>query len=487
MNEQRNHIGAGAKWSILDNLAQQVLSFLVFMVLARFVAPQDFGLIAIAHVIVTFVRQTVFDAIAHPVARAQAPSDALYSWAFSMCVLAALAMSSLMLAGAGVVSRFYAHPELVRVLSWMSLVVLATGTAAVFEARLARRMEFRPLAIRSIVSVTIGGAVGIMLALRGAGVMALVAQQVVTSCLALTLLVAQAHWVPQLTLRNHAFKEFLPESLRVSITGLFNFLASQGDTVLVSIFLGSYATGIYNFAKRLTSAVYQVIGSSLLKLAIPAFADAGKNPDALRDAYVRILGTTIFLMAPLLVGMSILAIPTITLLFGVVWVKAAPIVALLSIFYILLAANQINDFLMFATGSRTVPMQRGLVQTVLLLLLGWMLSGLGLGLAGTSAGFVLAGALVWPWPQRLANNRMHLGFFKLFSILKSPLLSATVMAVFLLIVNQYAPMTLVSLGGMVISGGVVFLITHLLIIKIWPSSYDGFKELLHRGHAAAPR
>ncbi|SDP79368.1 Membrane protein involved in the export of O-antigen and teichoic acid [Rhodoferax sp. OV413] len=467
---------------MLDNLAQQVLSFLVFMVLARFVAPQEFGLIAIAHVIVTFVRQTVFDAISHPVARAESTSDTLYSWAFSVCVLAALCMSILMLAGAGFVSRFYAHPELVQVLSWMSLVVLATGTASVYEARLVRRMEFRPLAIRSIVSVTIGGTVGIVLAFRGAGVMALVAQQVVTSCLALALLVAQARWIPQIALRNLAFKEFLPEASRVSMTGLFNFLASQGDTVLVSIFLGSYATGIYNFAKRLTSAVYLVIGSSLLKLAIPAFAEAGKNPDALRDAYVRILGTTIFLMAPLLAGMSILAIPTITLLFGAVWVEAAPIVALLSILYILLAANQINDYLMFATGSRTVPMQRGLVQTLLALLLGWMFSGLGLGLAWTSVGFVLAGAIVWPWPQRLANSRMHFSFLKLISALKSPLLATTAMSLFLMATYKYMPLNIWALGCMVSAGALTFFITHLIVIKMWPSSYDALKELIRRRH-----
>ena len=157
-------LGHGAVWSMLDNLAQQVLSFLVFLVLARLIAPQEFGLIAVAHLVVTFLRQTILDAIVHPVARSATPSDALYSYAFGICVLASVLMCALMLASATVIARFYVQPDLMKVLSWMSLVVLATGMAAVYEARLVRQMQFRPLAIRSIVSVTIGGGVGIVLA-----------------------------------------------------------------------------------------------------------------------------------------------------------------------------------------------------------------------------------------------------------------------------------------------------------------------------------
>ncbi|MBC7917464.1 MAG: oligosaccharide flippase family protein, partial [Rhodoferax sp.] len=197
MGESRPVMGAGAMWSMLDNLAQQVLSFLVFLFLARIIAPQDFGLVAIAHLVVTLARQTVFDAIVQPVARSHAPTDALYSRAFAVCLLAALAIATVVVSGAGLVAQFYRQSELVPVLCWMSLVVLATGAASAYESRLARSMQFRPLAIRSIVSVAAGGGVGIALAMQGAGVMALVAQQVVTSCLALALLVLQSGWRPR--------------------------------------------------------------------------------------------------------------------------------------------------------------------------------------------------------------------------------------------------------------------------------------------------
>lgn len=477
MGSRAQGMGSGAMWSMLDNLAQQALSFLVFLLLARIIAPQDFGLIAIAHVMVTFVRQTVFDAIVQPVARAQSPSDALYSRAFAICIVAALLISMLVLAGAGMVSRLYALPELVQVLSWMSVVVMATGTAAVYESRLARRLEFKPLAIRSIVSVLIGGCIGIALALRGAGVMALVAQQVATSCIALALLVVQSRWRPHFAWRELAVRQFLPDASRVGMTGLFGFLANQGDTILVSILMGSYATGIYSFAKRLTSAIYLVIGSSLLKLAIPAFANAGDNPAALRGAYVRILGTSVFLMAPMLAGLSVLAYPVISLFFGNVWAPAAPIVSLLSVLYLLLAANQVNDYLLFAVGAHSAPMKRSMLQILLALLLGAMSASLGLGLEWTAAAFVLAGATVWPWAQWLSNRYMHFGFIKLANALMSPIVATTTMTLVLMLTIRNMDFTVVRLLEVVVLGVAVFFFSHVLVIKISPTSHNALHDL----------
>lgn len=480
MAEHRSELGGGALWSMLDNLAQQVFSFLVFLVLARLIAPQELGLIAIAHVIVTFARQTLFNAIAQPVARAKDPSDELYSSAFVICTLAALTLAGLMFGGANLLAQFFAQAQLAKVLSWMSLVVVITGLAAVFEARLIRQMKFKPLAIRSIVSVISGGLVGIVLAYRGFGVMALVAQQLVTSGIAFILLVVQAGWLPRVRLRGAAYGELLPDVSRVGLSGFFSFLASQGDTVLVSVFMGSYATGIYNFAKRLTSAIYLLIGSSLLKLAIPAFAEASDSPDSLRDAYIRLTGITVFLMAPLLAGLSILAKPTILIFFGAVWAPAAPVVGLLSLLYLLFALNQINDFLLFAVGARSVPVQRGFVQTVLALFLGWLLSGFGL--SWTAAGFVLASAIVWPWVQGVANGHMHLSYLGMAHAMKGPVVATAAMLLFLflslfLFLGGVSSSAL-TLAGLVAAGAVVFLTAYLLVVRMSPSSHNAMNDLL---------
>lgn len=477
---RKTGFGAGAIWSMLDNLAQQVLSFAIFIVLARFLLPEHFGILAVAHLVVTALRQVVFDAIAMPAARAASPDDALYSWTFRRCALAALLFAAIVAAASGWVARAYGQPELEPVLRWMSLAVLCTGLARAYEARLIRQMAFRVLAIRSIVSVSVGGAIGIVLALRGEGVMALVAQQVVGAVLALVLLVAQSRWLPQLWGGDGPRRQHRREIAQVGVSGLMGFLTTHGDTLLVSILLGSHATGLYNFAKRITSAIYLVVGSSMLKVAMTAFADAvaGAVP-ALRKAYVRVLGVTLFIMAPLLGGLGALAVPLIDAVFGPVWAPAAPVVAALGLLHLMLAVNQTNDYLLFAVGERRIPLLRGLAQVVLAAGFAWVAAHQGL--FAVSLAFVGASVLVWPWAQRSVGRRLETGLMSLFHALKAPVLAtaamlATVLATAHAAAGELPLWGLLALG--IAGGALTYVLAHLLVTRLSDSSYDAFGELL---------
>jgi hypothetical protein len=118
-----------------------------------------------------------------------------------------------------------------------------------------------------------------------------------------------------------------------------------------------------------------------------------------------------------------------------------------------------------------------LVQTLLALLLGWV--GAHWGLAGTAAGFFLAGALVWPWPQAIANQSMALNYGQLLFALKGPLLATLAMSIALsLILLQTVP-NMTALVGMVVAGALVYLLSHWLVIRISPSSHDALADLVH--------
>src|ERR1700692_3467517 len=120
-------LASGSMWSMIDNLAQQVLSFAVFAVLAHFLAPAAFGLLTVAHLFILFTRMVVFDAIAMPIVRSAAPDDRTYSWIFSMCTAAGLLLAGAMFFSAGVVSLLFRAPELHHVLQGMSVSILFFG------------------------------------------------------------------------------------------------------------------------------------------------------------------------------------------------------------------------------------------------------------------------------------------------------------------------------------------------------------------------
>ncbi|KAF3996304.1 lipopolysaccharide biosynthesis protein [Glaciimonas immobilis] len=449
--KQSGGVASGSMWSIVDNLAQQILSFVIFAVLARFLAPDAFGLLTVAHLFILFTRLVVFDAIAMPIVRSKEPTDRLYSWVFTCCTLAGLLLAGLMFFSAGLVSVLFRAPDLKSVLQGMSVSVVFYGLVRAYEARLVRNMMFRQLAVRSILSVSIGGAVGIVLATKGWGGMALVVQQVTASALALVLVVVQTRWLPRCVLDSALTRRYWDDIRQVGLTGVLGFANTNGDSLLVGLFLGPYATGLYNLAKRVTSSVYLVIASSMHKVALPVFSNAGTDLAALRQGYLKILGITFFCAAPLLCFQAVLAKPLVTAVFGAKWLPAAPAIGALAILYLLSSVTQLNDYLFFAMGKNRVPVLVGIAQLILATALAS--SFYHFGLLGMSLSFCGAFLLVFPVSQIILNRSLGLNVRMMWYALAPPLVGSIILflglGTYLLLIPQDFN------DGVLIGGGVL--------------------------------
>lgn len=422
-------LASGSFWAVLDNLAQQGLSFIIFAILARLLNPAEFGLLTIAHLFILFARLVVLDALAMPIIRAKEPDDTAYTALFWRCTTAGLLLCAAMFFAAHPVSVLFQVPSLAPVLQGMSLSILFFGMVRSYEARLVRQMKFKQLAIRSCVSVMVGGALGIAFAYQGWGAMSLVVQQVVASGLALLLVVLQSGWLPGLGWAARPAR-YWRDVRQVSISGLLSFANSNGDSLLVSIFLGPYATGLYNLAKRLTSAVYLVITASLLRVSLPVFASAHGKPDQLRHAYLQLLAMMLFLMLPMLLFQAVLAEPLVSTVFGAKWLPACSTIAALALLYCLSSVSELNNYVLFAVGESRWPPLLGMLQLALAIMLAACFSQHGL--LAMSLSFAGAYVLMLPWSQQLANKSMALPLKTLLAALQPVLAGAALLLLTLL-------------------------------------------------------
>lgn len=384
-------------WSILDNLVQQVLSFIIFAVLARWLTPHEFGLLAIAHLMVLFTRMSLLDALAMPVVRAPEADDRLFDWLFTMCTAVSLLVAGVMVVLAWPMARFFGAPDLTLVLVGMSLSVVLFGLGRAHDGRLLREGRFRVMAIRSLCSVTAGGAVALWLAARGAGAMALVAQQVVMGvvALAVALIAEWRQWRPRWHWSAELLREHRAETRRIGLNACVNYANSNGDAALVSVLLGPAATGLYNLAKRVLSAAYLVVASSLSRVGVSLFVQRQGDPVALAQAYRRMLGWTLLLLAPMYALVSLVAEPLVVLAFGERWREAASLFGWLSVAYVAQSAFWLGQNLSFATRQSARVLKLSTVQLALTAALAavlsrWGMQGIAAGVAlGSVAGCVL--------------------------------------------------------------------------------------------------
>lgn len=392
-------------WSIADNFAQQALSFVIFAVLAHWLTPHEFGLLAIAHLMVQFVRMTLLDAMAMPVVRGLDSSDALFNWLFTLCTSVSLVLAAAMALSSPLLVRFFGTPELMPVLLGMSLVIVLYGLVRAHEARLLREGNFRLLAIRSICSVSVGGAVALFMVYQGAGAMALVAQQLTTGLVALLIaIVAEWRiWRPRWAWSTALIRTHASEMSKVSTSALLNYANTSGDAVLVSVLLGPYATGLYNLAKRVLSAAYLVIGASLGRVSITMFVQQQRDPAALRQIYASMLAMTLLLLVPVYTIVTALAEPMVVIVFGAQWRPSAPLFGWLSVAYLGQAAFALGQNLSFATGQSARVPKLALAQMLTAMALAFVLVRWN-GVTGVAMGFAI-GSLAGMVAMKFAISR----------------------------------------------------------------------------------
>jgi O-antigen/teichoic acid export membrane protein len=308
------------------------------------------------------------------------------------------------------------------------------------------------LAIRSIGSVLVGGVIGIALAASGWGAMSLVVQQVTASGLGLVLVVAQSRWLPRIVFDPALTRKYLDDVRQVGVAGILGFANANGDSLLVGLFLGPYATGLYNLAKRMTSAVYLVIASSMHKVALPVFSDAGSDLAALRRGYLKIFGITLFCVAPLLCFQAVLARPLVAAVFGVQWLPAASTVSVLALLYMMSSIMQLNDYLFFALGKNRVPVRCGMSQLALAAGLAAVFHRYGL--IGMSLSFCAAYLMVYPVSQCLLSRALGLNARAMWYALAPPLAGSIILAMglaayLLLMPARFGDVVLVAGGALV--------------------------------------
>jgi O-antigen/teichoic acid export membrane protein len=380
---------ARSAWSIADNVVQQGLAFVIFAVLARWLTPHEFGLLAIAHLLVLFARMSLLDAVAMPVVRAPEVNDRLFDGLFTTCTSVSAVVACTMALFSWPMARFFGAPDLAPVLMGMGLSVLLFGLARAHEARLLREANFRLTAIRSLCSVSAGGAAALWLASRGFGAMALVVQQLVMGTVALLIAVVAEWrtWRPRWHWSTEMVREHGAEMRRVGLGAWVSYANSNGDAALVSVLFGPYATGLYNLAKRVLSAAYLVVAASLSRVGVSLFVQRQKDPVALAQSYTRMLGWTLLLLVPLYTMATLVAEPLVVKVFGEKWRASAPLFGWMSVAYVCQSAFWLGQNLSLATKHSRRALRISSFQLVLSALLALALSPFGM--QGVAAGVAL--------------------------------------------------------------------------------------------------
>lgn len=330
-NYTAKNLGRSAFWSVANQSLGQILSLAVFLVTARFVSKEAFGIMAMAMLAIEFFRQVLIESVGTTFYARREPTPEEYNAGFAIILTGGSLAALLLLICARPLADFFGHSDIAPALRWISALLLTTGLSKMHEIWLVKNLQFKILAIRSITSICIGGAVGITMAVHDYGIASLIAQQIVTAIISSAWLWISASWRPNFNFKLSDVAAITQQGKFVSMNSIASFLGGQGDVLLSSYYLGPAATGVYNAAKRLMTAISLIIGSGLNAVALPALASFANDQTRMQQAYLSCIKLASFFVAPLFAGLVVLSPDLIHILMGDKWADAAPVLSILAV------------------------------------------------------------------------------------------------------------------------------------------------------------
>lgn len=364
------------------------IQFVSVVVLARMLAPEDFGLVASVGPIVAFVG--LFQNLGLQQAVIQRPeiSRAQLNQVFWVSALAGLVCTVIVAALSPLVAVFYGDPRMTGIALAAALPLLLGSFAALPLALMNRHLQFGQLAINDVLTGVAGLAAAIAAAYAGFGYWSLVIGPAVGALVTLLAAWMATRWLPG---RPNIKVDRDILSFGANLTGfnLVNFFSRNLDNILIGKFSGAIELGYYDRAYKLLLFPLQNINQPLSRLMVPLLSRIQDDKARFRDLYLRTNWMLALVTVPGIAALSMAAEPVVSLLFGERWLAVAPIFAWLGIAGLMQPVSSTTGWIFICQG-KTGTMFRWGVYSALTTVLSFVI-GLKWGAVGVAAAYAISG------------------------------------------------------------------------------------------------
>ena len=451
-------------WSFLERWAGQLISTSVFLLLARLLGPEAFGLAALASVYISlmsaFVNQGFVPAIVQ--------KDNLTPSHLDTAFWSSLSIGSVMYLGtfvsSGLIAQIFGEPDLQAIIKWLALIFPIIAFESVQTAILQRNFDFKKLAIRSLLATFVSGIAGAIMAFWGFGVWSLVVQQLTNRVMNVLVLWQTSSWRPSWNVVLADFKELSAFGVNVMGVNILKFFNQRSDDFLIGMFLGTTALGYYTVAYRLLRLMVNVLTNTTVSVALPAFSRIQNEPQRLRKAFYKVTRLTSFISFPAFFGVIFLAPELVSVLFGDKWVQSISVMRVLALVGILQSISYFNGTVMMAKGKPDWRLKINFINA-LLNVLGFAIT-VKFGIVAVAISVVVSNYLVAPiylWAiRKLITIDLGAYFQQYFTaLLSAGLMTLVMLAIKVAIVNFVSEFSILFICG--ISGILTYLVIVLMI------------------------
>lgn len=473
-------------WSAIDLSSRHALQFLTSLVLARLLAPEDFGAIVLLQALLAAIAILVDGGLSTALIQHRDPSRTDESTAFWSQLAIASAAAAGLWSGLPWVARFLEVPQLSPLGAAGAVVVIANALGSIHVILLTRRLDFLTQFKAGTVAALLSAATAVALALRGAGVWALAAQ-VATFAVVFTAMLWWLHrWRPLPRWSRASARSLFGFGGFILLANVINTIFERASAALIGKSYGARALGYYHRADTTQQLPTGLLGAILTRTLLPMLARAREDESSLRALTATAIRGAMFVNVPMMLGLAALALPALEALYGPRWRPAAPILEVLCIAGVFWPMHLINLNVLIAQGHARLMLRIEVVKK--LIGLAMLLFGARYGVIGLAYALALFSVIGLAINTHYSGRLLRYGLLaQLRDIAPILLAAAPMVAVVHLASRTSAWPPLLLLPLLVLGGAIMFLVTaHVLRLQVLAEALRLLSGLREAARAPAP-
>ena len=329
----KNKVISSLIWKFLERSGTQIVQFIVQIILARLLLPEDYGVVAIVTVFIAIANVFVQTGFNTALIQKKKIDDTDYSSVFYLSLFVALVLYILIFIFAPTIADFYKQPILKPIFRVLSITLFFGAVNSIQQAVVARNLDFKKYFFSSIGAIVISAIIGIYLAYKGYGVWALVWQQLINTFLIMTILWVTVKWRPQLRFSFKKLKELFSFGWKLLCSALIDAIYRNIYDLVIGKKYSSANLAYYNRGKQFPNVIIQNIDSSISSVMLPTLSKEQENREKIKRMVRRSIVTSCFIIFPLTIGLIVTAKPMVQLLLTDKWLPCVPFLQILSVVY----------------------------------------------------------------------------------------------------------------------------------------------------------
>lgn len=423
----------GALWTLVEYGGSEGISFFVFLILARVVAPADFGVISLALVFVAFVQMFLNQGFADAVIQRENLEPDHCTTAFWTNLAIAVLFFIGILISADWIGAIFHEPKLPFVLRSLAVLPIGTALISIHQAVFRRRLDFSTFAKRAVIGVGAGGIVGVALALSGFGVWSLVFQQLTNAAASVVVIWWGCDWRPSFRFSPRCFREMAHFSGSVMGSNLVTFIGKKADVSLIGYFFSAEQLGYYYLVQRLLLTMGLVTQSTIQSIVMPVLSRVQNDRPRFREIFTRTVELLNAVWLPLALGLGTVSSLAVPIVFGVQWLPSVPLIEIMCLCGFTDAYYLYSAPALAAAGKPQAYFKLSVLQALIVVAL--VLPGTQFGLVGVAVAEVAMAVVIIPFHFIVLKREAGIDGYALFRRNTPSTAAGIVMAVTVLLLR----------------------------------------------------